>query len=167
MVQIIDNFLSPYEFKRIKNLLTGQEFPWYYNYGTAHVQDKKNYQFTHTFYDLRPPWNGTSSPYHQIFSSCFQLLQVEKLYRVKSNCNPKTFFHRNLGYHVDIPDITTSVLYVNSNNGGTKFKNGTFVRSVENRMVIFDSNQEHAGVTCTDKNVRVVVNFNYEKYGKN
>ena len=167
MVQIIDNFLSPYEFKRIKNLLTGQEFPWYYNHGAANVHDKKNYQFTHTFYDLRPRWNGISSPYHQIFSSCFQLLQVEKLYRVKSNCNPKTFFHRNLGYHVDIPDITTSVLYVNTNNGGTKFKNGTFVRSVENRIVIFDSNQEHAGVTCTDKNVRVVVNFNYEKYGKN
>ena len=167
MVQIIDNFLSPYEFKRIKNLLTGQEFPWYYNHGAANVYDKKNYQFTHTFYDLRPRWNGISSPYHQIFSSCFQLLQVEKLYRVKSNCNPKTFFHRNLGYHVDIPDITTSVLYVNTNNGGTKFKNGTFVRSVENRIVIFDSNQEHAGVTCTDKNVRVVVNFNYEKYGKN
>ena len=166
MVQIIDNFLPPYEFKRINNLLTGQEFPWYYNPGVVYPNDK-NYQFTHTFYDLRPSWNGVSSPYHEIFSSCFQLLQVEKLYRVKSNCSPKTIFHRNRGYHVDIPDIITSVLYVNSNNGGTKFKNGTFVRSVENRMVIFDSNQEHAGVTCTDKNVRVVVNFNYEKYGKN
>ena len=166
MVQIIDNFLSPYEFKRIKNLLTGQEFPWYYTHGVVHPNDK-NYQFSHVFYDLIPPWNGISSPYHQIFSSCFQLLQVEKLYRVKSNCNPKTIFRRNRGYHIDIPNITTSVLYINSNNGGTKFKNGTFVRSVENRMVIFDSNQEHAGVTCTDKNVRVVVNFNYEKYGKN
>ena len=166
MVQIIDNFLSPYEFKRIKNLLTGEEFPWYYTHGVVHPNDK-NYQFSHVFYDLIPPWNGISSPYHQIFSSCFQLLQVEKLYRVKSNCNPKTIFRRNRGYHIDIPNITTSVLYINSNNGGTKFKDGTFVRSVENRMVTFDSNQKHSGVTCTDNNVRVVVNFNYEKYGKN
>ena len=166
MVQIIDNFLPSYEFKRIKNLLTGRELPWYYNPGVVNPNDK-NYQFIHTFYDLRSPWNGVSSAYYEIFSYCFQLLQVEKLYRVKSNCSPKTIFHRNRGYHVDIPDIITSVLYVNSNNGGTKFKDGTFVRSVENRMVIFDSNQEHAGVTCTDKNVRVVVNFNYEKYGKN
>ena len=166
MVRIIDNFLPSYEFKRIKNLLTGREFPWYYNPGVVNPNDK-NYQFIHTFYDLRPPWNGVSSAYYEIFSYCFQLLQVEKLYRVKSNCSPKTIFHRNRGYHVDIPDIITSVLYVNSNNGGTKFKDGTFVRSVENRMVIFDSNQEHSGVTCTDKNVRVVVNFNYEKYGKN
>ena len=166
MVQIIDNFLPSYEFKRIKNLLTGRELPWYYNPGVVNPNDK-NYQFIHTFYDLRPPWNGVSSAYYEIFSYCFQLLQVEKLYRVKSNCSPKTIFHRNRGYHIDIPNITTSVLYINNNNGGTKFKNGTFVRSVENRMVIFDSNQEHSGVTCTDKNVRVVVNFNYEKYGKN
>ena len=31
-----------------------------------------------------------------------------------------------------------------------------------NRMVIFDSNLEHQGVTCTDEKRRVIVNFNYD-----
>ena len=166
MVQVIDNFLPSYEFKKIQNILTGEEIPWRYNSQVVST-NFDNYQYVHTFFDQRYPWNGISSTYNPIFSFCLQSLQVEKLYRIKSNSNPKTFFRRNLGYHVDVPNVTTSVFYVNTNNGGTKFKNGTFVRSVENRMVIFDSNQEHAGVTCTDKNVRVVVNFNYEKYGKN
>ena len=29
-------------------------------------------------------------------------------------------------------------------------------------MVIFDSNLEHKAVTCTDKKLRIVVNFNYQ-----
>ena len=57
--------------------------------------------------------------------------------------------------------MKTSVFYLNTNNGGTKFKRGKFVRSVGNRMITFDSNYDHTGVTCTDQNNRVVVNFNY------
>ena len=56
--------------------------------------------------------------------------------------------------------MRSAILYVNTNTGGTKFKNGRFVKSVENRMVIFDSNMIHAGITCT-KDRRVVANFNF------
>ena len=146
MVQVIDDFLPSYEFKKIQNILTGEEIPWRYNSQVVST-NFDNYQYVHTFFDQRYPWNGISSTYYPIFSFCLQSLQVEKLYRIKSNSNPKTFFRRNS----DLFNL---------------FKNGTFVRSVENRMVIFDSNQEHESYLF-DKNVRVVVNFNYEKYGKN
>ena len=74
-------------------------------------------------------------------------------------------FHRKGGWHIDFiddPPITTAILYLNSNNGWTEFKKGGKVKSVENRIVIFDSNLEHQGVTCTDELQRVVLNFNYE-----
>jgi hypothetical protein len=54
------------------------------------------------------------------------------------------------------------VYYINTNNGWTEFKKGGKVKSVENRMLIFDSSLEHMGVTCTDQKSRVVINFNYE-----
>ena len=57
--------------------------------------------------------------------------------------------------------MTTSILYINTNNGWTVIKGYGKVESVANRMVIFDSNLQHSGVTCTDKNRRVVINFNY------
>ena len=51
---------------------------------------------------------------------------------------------------------------MNTNNGWTEFKKRGRVKSVANRAVIFDSNLEHRGVTCTDANRRVLINFNYE-----
>ena len=81
--------------------------------------------------------------------------------------------------HVDYPNMKTAAFYINTNNGYTKFRrewgdwavvNGypedpdheRIVESRSNRMVIFDSNLEHSGYTCTDEKVRVLVNFNYE-----
>ena len=62
-----------------------------------------------------------------------------------------------------LKQLTTSIFYVNTNNGYTKFEDGTKVESVANRMVIFPSNMKHIGTSCTDEKTRVVINFNYFK----
>ena len=49
---------------------------------------------------------------------------------------------------------------MNTNNGYTRFKKSK-VRSEENKMVIFNSKEEHTGSSCTDQEFRVVINFNY------
>ena len=82
--------------------------------------------------------------------------------RVKANLNPRAEnidlgkFHRDVKY-----DCHTAIYYVNTNNGYTEFENGDRVESVENRMVIFKSDTMHTGKSCTDENVRVLINFNY------
>ena len=58
---------------------------------------------------------------------------------------------------------TTAIFYLNSNNGYTEFEDGTKVESVANRFVSFPSTLKHRGTSCTDENVRVVINFNYFK----
>ena len=61
--------------------------------------------------------------------------------------------------------MTTAIFYLNTCNGYTKFrKSGKKIKTVANRMVIFDSNLEHAAFSQTDEKVRVVINFNYEKF---
>jgi len=55
----------------------------------------------------------------------------------------------------------TCCYYLNSNNGGTAFQTGEFVQSQANRAVVFPQPLEHAGVWCTDKKLRFVLNFNY------
>ena len=50
---------------------------------------------------------------------------------------------------------------MNTNNGYTTFKDGTKVDSVANRMIIFDSELDHTGTTCTDQKSRVIINFNF------
>ena len=91
-------------------------------------------------------------------------LNSNNLHRIKANLRPRSFFSRSGGgYHVDgCPCSHTSIYYINTNNGYTKFKNKGKVKSVENRMVVFSSHLEHQGYTCSDQLNRVVVNFNYD-----
>ena len=157
-MKVVDDFLPSYQFKEIQSLLMGPEFPWYYNdhicgEGDGLFQDK------HTFYNRQ---SGMTSDYLSFFDYCLNKLGVKELWRIKANANTRSFLKRFSCYHTDcFPCPYTALYYINTKNGYTKFKKGGKVKSVANRMVIFDSNSMHAGFTCTDEKRRVVVNFNY------
>ena len=54
------------------------------------------------------------------------------------------------------------MLYLNSNNGYTEFKDtGTKVVSEANTAVIFNTNLEHRGVPQTDIDRRLLMNITY------
>tara|TARA_B100000287_G_scaffold1654_1_gene1602 strand:+ start:81 stop:569 length:489 start_codon:yes stop_codon:yes gene_type:complete len=160
-VKVIDNFLSEYQWKKIKEEMMALNplFPWYYNDGICYEGDGL-FQFTHTFYNAN---DQSKSYFYPLLDACQNKLGVKKLRRIKANLNTRTVFHRKTGWHIDYSDITTSVYYINTNNGWTDIKGYGRVKSVANRMVIFDSNLEHCGNTCTDEKIRVMVNFNYEE----
>ena len=172
-LKVIDNILPPYQFQQIQSILMEDTFPWFYNrhanadsygfeIGTYH--GRSVFQFTHTLFHDGPPWNGVGSNYYSIVQNCISGLDIKKLYRIKINLLTPTLFHQNTGWHCDnCGDASrTAVYYINTNNGYTKFKkSGKIVKSVANRMVIFPSDLEHAGFSCTDKKVRVLINFNY------
>ena len=82
------------------------------------------------------------------------------LIRAKAVLTPKTENPRFSGFHIDYPNMTTATYYLNSNNGYTEFRDGSRIESISNRMLVFDSNLEHQGITCTDKKIRVLINFN-------
>ncbi len=154
-MQVIDNFLSESEFKNLRDYISSTRFPWYYGLVTT---DSKIAQFVHTFYANDAP---TSSWPHVEF---FRLrLNMASLVRIKVNLNPKTenlIVHKD-AFHIDYPDITTAVYYLNTCDGYTLFEDGPKVNSVENRIVIFDSNMRHTGTSCTNESGRLVMNINY------
>ena len=170
-MKIIDNFLPEYQFKQLQSIILGDDFSWYWNdtivFPDEDGYNPKDYQFTHNIFDRRPPWNGERSLDYQLLqnSSLFALLGVNEFERIKLNLNPRTIFNKGGGWHVDVeayPEVkNTAVYYLNTCNGYTKFKKGGKVKSVANRMVIFDSQLYHQGYTCTDQKRRVVMNFNW------
>ena len=163
VINVIDNFLPLYQFLDLQSHVMGRRFAWHYN--NFIVREKVGtYQFTHTVYDKRPPWNGITEEdfYSFIEKTILHKLKCTNLYRIKANLKPCTFFHRTGGWHTDgFPCVYSGVYYINTNNGWTQFRDGAKVKSLENRMVIFDSLQEHCGYSCTDQNTRVVLNFNW------
>ena len=89
--------------------------------------------------------------------------KLGRMYRIKANLRTRTLFHRRSYYHIDgVQGATrTSIFYMNTCNGYTKFERGPKVKTVANRMVIFDSNLRHAAFSQTDEKKRIVINFNY------
>ena len=92
------------------------------------------------------------------------------LWRIKTNLLTRTSNIIENAFHIDmfsnmseekLKQWTTSIFYVNTNNGYTEFEDGTKVESVANRFISFPANLKHRGTSCTDENTRVVINFNY------
>ena len=157
MIEVIDNFLPQSEFEFLQTEMLSDRIPWYYNDFEIVDTDTRHYQYTHTLYN-----EGYESGAFTLMDPLIKKLKVSKLLRIKANSNPKTLFRRKKGFHVDPwRDCKTAVFHLNNNNGGTKFKGGKFYRGVANRMIIFDSEHVHTGVSCTDQKRRVVLNFNY------
>jgi hypothetical protein len=162
---IIDNFLDREALLSIQADMLGTNFPWYFQKGVSYREGYGNdylynFQFTHLF------WNSTDT---MVQSRCFSILEplIEKInpiaiLRIKANLMPVTAERVVHQMHVDL-ELTckTAIFYVNSNNGATIFEDGTQIDSVENRLVIFDSNMKHTSSTCTDKKARCVINLNY------
>jgi len=166
LIEIIDNFLPDQQFQYLKNLITGAYFPWFYaptlkNVETNEIIDleykETQNQFVHLFYHFDVP----ITEYFKDLECFREKLKTKSLVRVKANLNPCVDKVVEHGYHVDLPDCTTAVYYLNTCDGYTKFKTGEVVESVENRIVIFDSNIKHTGTTTTNSTGRFVINFNY------
>tara|TARA_B100001113_G_scaffold71944_1_gene55733 strand:+ start:544 stop:1044 length:501 start_codon:yes stop_codon:yes gene_type:complete len=155
MMKIIDNFLSEEEFKNLRDYISSTSFPWYFGLVT---NDSKIAQFVHSFYA-----NDIPNPTYSNVEFLRGKLNMAALIRIKVNLNPRTEtlqVHRD-AFHIDYPDITTAVFYLNTCDGYTLFEDGPKVNSVENRIVIFDSNMRHTGTSCTDQSGRLVMNINY------
>jgi len=158
-MKIIDNFLNLDDFNTLKQTVIGRGFPWFYSKVLSTLPEGQyNYQFIHVFYtDFAP----NSNYFDSILPPIIAKLDPKALIRVKANLQPVSDKIVENGMHSDVDDATTAILYLNTNNGYTKFKTGEKIESLENRIVIFDSNLEHTGTTCTDAVNRLVLNINY------
>ena len=164
-MKIEDDFLDQEEFDKLQTLMMGENFAWYYSQTvTPYEGDKDNYQFFHLFYFFNRP----QSDFFESLQSTFEKINLVSLSRVKANLLTRTPEVIKNAFHVDITmseeklsQWTTSIFYVNTNNGYTEFETGEIVESVANRMVTFPADLKHRGTSCTDEKTRVVINFNY------
>tara|TARA_B100001248_G_scaffold85476_1_gene62285 strand:+ start:859 stop:1458 length:600 start_codon:yes stop_codon:yes gene_type:complete len=98
-----------------------------------------------------------------------ELLNVKRFYNIRVGCTPVQTTRYIEDYHVDqfnygTEHCKTALLYLNTNNGGTAFKDGnTFVQSKANRLVKFPVDAAHAVVCTTDTKLRYVLNINYDE----
>ena len=157
-MKVINNCLNKEEFINFQKLLMNNNFPWYVTWGVSYPNDK-NYQFTHTFYNNYE----IKSSYFNLLNSILKILNPISIIKIKANLLVKENKIIKHGYHTDnnLKNAKTAVFYVNTNNGFTEFKNKKISKSEENKLIIFNSELEHTGTTCTNFDYRIIINFNY------
>jgi len=172
-MKIKDNFLKQEDFDEIEKLIMKPsnhtpptpQFQWFFVDKIDYKEETVDkFQFVHVFYDD----HNTASPHIEKIIPILELIQPLAIYRIKANLLTKTSKIIENEFHTDFTMSeekmklwTTSIFYINTNNGYTKFEDGTKVESVANRMVTFPANLKHTGTSCTDETTRVVINFNY------
>ena len=162
-IHVVDNFLSDNDFKVVQeNLL--YRITWKYEEFVDYQNEEgDNFQFTHSFFKN----NQIDSQHINLIKPILDKLRVKEYFRIKANLQTKTHKIQTNNFHTDITGnwgvipYTTSIFYVNSNDGYTEFENGAKVDSVGNRFVSFPSELKHRGTTCTNSKVRSVLNLNY------
>lgn len=161
MIKVIDDFLPQEQADRIEQVFTGHEIPYYFYPSISYEDNADCFQFVHSLF---MPNQGATSQYVKEIHPIIERLNPEIIIRIKANLNTRTHDHIQLGgYHCDFAylGITTAIYYPNTNNGYTMFESGEKVQSIKNRLVKFPVNIEHVGFSCTDQQVRSVINFNY------
>ena len=161
--EIFDEYLNKDIFKSIQNVfINNYNFPWYYNEKVANIDEEFHFyrhQFTHMLFREN---QGICSDFYQYIVPLIEKINTPMLMRVKANLGTRTNEHVEGGFHTDSKlNHKTAVFYLNTNNGYTLFENGEKVESLENRLVVFDSNIPHTGVSQTDTKVRCLLNINY------
>ena len=160
-MEIIDNFLSENDYILIKNTMFSNNFPWFLNPVLDSMRgENDSLELTHSFY-YNYSWNSNSS---NIIYPILNKINPSAILRIRAALMPKKISQIENAWHTDNDsDCITAIYYVNSNNGYTKFENGSIVESIANRFVFFNSQALHTGTFCTDEDFRCLINFNFFK----
>ena len=164
------NFLPSIFFNKLKNLVTGRYFPWFFLNQTVFlpgVKHDKHFMFDHVLYNTAG--SLTRSNYFKDFEPILYFLddkiKVNKILRMKLNLytnQNKIIEHVS---HTDIfykdkpkKDVSVEILNFTTCNGGTIIE-GEKYPSNENELLIFNNLNKHFGIVQTDTQTRVVLNI--------
>jgi len=158
--KVIDNFLEINTFNKILNIFTSRDCPYYLTHNI--VDNDGIAQLQHIIF-----YKKINSKLYDTIKPVIDKLNPSKLHRAKVNLLLKSETIIEHGLHIDDlkwnKNSRTSIFYLNTNNGYTRFESGRKVESVANRLLTFNTNKKHGGSTNScDTPYRLVLNINYE-----
>lgn len=159
--KVLDDFLPQDMFNEMAKFITSPgSFPLYYH--DCIVSDSNRYKefyfVHHLYYDSLP----RSECYTPIVEPFIERLAIHSVIRAKVNAvlRTETIVEHDQHCDFDIPHNTV-IFYLNSNDGFTRLEDGTKINSVANRILLLDGSVKHNSTSCTDQDLRFVLNLNF------
>ena len=162
---IIDNFLEQDFFNFLKDTITDQDFPWRrrprMTVGPGSEVD--NGYFTYNFFN---DFKSSSELYDPLIIPIMKQLNAKALIQARANLMLKELFINHASnYHTDnLTGNFTAILNLTNCDGGTHLMGDNkeiFVKSQENRILIFNPKILHRSVRNNNSMVRYYINLNY------
>ena len=160
-IEIHKDFLDKDFFFKLKQTVEDHEFPWRFRPCLTGLIPNETFYFTFSFFNN---FKINSDLYFTHIIPLLNKLKCMAPIEVRANLFLKKESIKS-GWHTDNNfTCKVAILYLNTCNGGTelKLKDTTkFIKSEENKAIIFDSNIEHRSVIQTDTDRRLILNLNY------
>ena len=166
MHKVIDNFLEPKLFSSIKNHIESEVFPWYYTDRctdpTIPPFEKIDYDFYFCNLVYKDSMIMTDGNTWNLVRLLLEKLDIKSLMRCKINAYTKTPTLIKHKKHIDYDfEHKGAIFSLNTNDGSTVLKDEIEIKSVANRLLLFDPSIKHNSTSCTDSNRRLNININY------
>jgi hypothetical protein len=117
--------------------------------------------FTFAFYN---EMDSKSNLYEPYIIPILEKLEAEAPIQIRANLSISALYEK-CQWHRDYDfKCKTAILYLNDCDGGTELKINnkiTFIKADANKMLIFDTDVLHRGVTSKKQSARYIINFNY------
>ena len=158
-MNIKDNFFEQTTFDSIVSAISSDDFPWFYLNGIANKEDRSDLGFYHILYHNHRP---NSSFADHIMAPIVDAVKPKAIIRcrISSYLRGEKIIHH--AWHKDYGYPNNAfMLYLNTNDGYTSFKDGTKIDCVANRAVFFSPQVLHCSSNCTDQERRLVFTMNY------
>ena len=159
--KIIDNFLDKSYLENLKRVIFSPETPWFFRESLTLTGKSKDEPFyNHCLYNE----HESKSSLFKHMGEILNKLNIVAINEIRINSMNSRKEQYECDWHVDrYFKCKTAILYLNTCNGYSILKTSpeTKINTIENRMVIFNSEIEHKGVSATDTKRRLLINFNY------
>ena len=163
---VYDNFLEKSLFFNLKKNISNECFPWFFCSSITGNEIEQNGYFSHVLY----LYNEKPSIFFSLIEPVYEIIQqkfkTKTLLRAKANLYPRNDSLVHHKKHTDYPFVNLAIiLYINSNDGYTVIGDNK-VKSIENRLLVFDGSFPHNSTNCTDSQNRININFNFLEYNE-
>ena len=189
MIKVLDNFLTKSYHKELLNLMFSANFDWYYNenisYKSNSISHLNEYGFSHIFWDDKGMRNTSTSMFWK--PGLYQIMDaVDTDFILRSRGDMTMYSYKEFTHepHVDyfLKNISV-VYYVNDSDGDTIFYNQRHsekdkpipndlkikdkVSPKANRLVFFEGDIIHTGMSPNKHKNRIIINSNFKKLNEN
>ena len=172
-IRVKDNFLSERDFIFLKEIFFHNNTTWKPQWSIAdplEVSNGVNYDdwyLTHTvYYEYEILSSAFNDIKEKLITPIAKLegINFSQSTRIKANFYPHTQAVKEHKPHRDAHTgnrLRGALFSFNTCDGYTGFADGTKVESVENRLILFDSLEEHFSTSTSNAQARINLNINY------